>query len=258
MNSVHYQIKGSGPAIVLLHGFMESLEMWHPFLPSLTKDFSVVMIDLPGHGKSKCFDDVHSMPLMAEQVKKVLAKENISHCTMIGHSMGGYVSLAFGKSYPEYLNGLVLFHSHPDKDTEEAKRNRERTIEIVKKDKAGFISNFVRSLYHEPNRDKLKYKIERQQEIAKKMKPEGIIAALKGMKDRESTVGFLEETNIPVLFIIGKQDSRANHERLLKHIGRPAHSEALILDQVGHMGFHEAEHVTLNTIHSFALKCAGL
>lgn len=258
MNSVHYQIKGSGPAIVLLHGFMESMEMWHPFLPSLTKDFSVVMIDLPGHGKSQCIDKVHSMPLMAKQVKKVLDKENIYRCTMIGHSMGGYVSLAFGRSYPEYLNGLVLFHSHPDKDNEEAKKNRERTIEIVKKDKAGFISRFVSSLYHEPNRERLKFKIERQQEVAGNMKPEGITAALEGMKARESAVSFLEETSIPILFIIGKQDSRANHKRLLEHIGRPSHSEALILDQVGHMGFHEAEHVTLNTIHNFALKCAGL
>jgi pimeloyl-ACP methyl ester carboxylesterase len=258
MNSVHYQIKGSGPAIVLLHGFMESMEMWHPFLPSLTKDFSVVMIDLPGHGKSKCIDETHSMPLMAEQVKKVLDKENIYQCTIIGHSMGGYVSLAFGRSYPGYLNGLVLFHSNPDEDSEEAKNNRERTIEIVKNDKAGFISSFVSSLYYEPNREKLKYRIERQQEIAKTMKPEGIIAALKGMKVRESSTEFLETTTIPILFIIGKQDSRANHKRLLQHIGRPSHSEALLLDQVGHMGFHEAEHVTLNTIHSFALKCAGL
>ncbi len=258
MNKIHYQIKGSGPDIVLLHGFMESLEMWHPFLPSLTKDFSVVMIDLPGHGKSKCLDEVHSMPLMAEQVKKILEKENISKCTMVGHSMGGYVALAFAKEYPEYLNGLSLFHSHPFPDTEEARRNRARTIEIVEQDKAGFISSFVSSLYFEENRDRLKQKIERQKEIAREMKPEGITAALKGMKEREGSLDFLAETNIPMLFIAGKKDTRADLDKLLKAVALPSHSEVLILDRVAHMGFYEAPDKTLNTLHYFALKCSGL
>ncbi len=258
MNKIHYQIKGSGPDIVLLHGFMESLEMWHPFLPSLTKDFSVVMIDLPGHGRSKCLEEVHSMPLMAEQIKKVLDKENIRKCTLVGHSMGGYVALAFAKKHPEYLNGLSLFHSHPFPDTEEARRNRTRTIELVEQDKSGFISSFVSSLYFEENRERLKPEIERQKEIAREMDPDGIIAALKGMKERPGSMDFLAQTDIPVLFIAGKKDTRADIDKLMTAIATPAHSEALILDKVAHMGFHEATNETLNTLHYFALKCSGL
>lgn len=256
MNKIHYRIKGTGPALVLLHGFMESSEMWHPFLPSLVKDFSVVMIDLPGHGKSYNLGSTHSMHTMAETVKSVLDKERISKCTLTGHSMGGYVGLAFAKLYPETLNGLVLLHSHPDEDSEEARKNRDRTIDIIKNNKTDFISKFISSLYFEENRNRLTHKIEKQIQIARSMKPEGIIAALRGMKERESAVDFLHKTNIPILFIIGKQDSRANLSRLIELMAIPEHCESLIMDNVAHMGFHEAEYITINTIHHFSLKCA--
>ena len=255
MNTIHYEIKGSGPAIVLLHGFMESLEMWYPFLPSLCKDFSVVMIDLPGHGKSKTLSDTHSMELIAEKIKEILDKEGIKTSTMIGHSMGGYAALAFAKSYPQSLNGLALFHSHPDADTKDAQKNRERTINIIKQNKAGFISEFIPSLYAENNIERLQSEIERQKEIAGQMAADGIIAALRGMKDRDDSIDFIRQTRIPVLFIAGKQDSRIELKRLQELIMMPAHGEALILDDVAHMGFHEAEHACMTTIHTFAQKC---
>ncbi|MFO8054428.1 MAG: alpha/beta fold hydrolase [Bacteroidales bacterium] len=257
MCSLHYRIKGAGPAIVLLHGFMESMEMWNPFLPSLTQDFTVVMPDLPGHGRSECYNEEHSMEFMAEEVKKVLEKENIKKCTLIGHSMGGYVAMAFGRNYPEFLNGIVLFHSHPDADTPEGRKNRERIVQLVKKDKTGFIRNFIPSLYYNPFRKDLKDKIEDQKKIAGAMKPEGIIAALKGMKSRKSTTDVIQNTQLPILFIIGKQDSRTDLNRMLQLVGMPAHSESLILEHAGHMGFFEAEYETLSTLHYFSLKCAG-
>jgi pimeloyl-ACP methyl ester carboxylesterase len=198
------------------------------------------------------------MPMMAESVKKILDKENIHQCTMMGHSMGGYVTLAYAALYPEALNGLVLLHSHPDADTSEAAKNRERAIELIRNDKGGFISSFIPSLYYEPNREHFREQINRQIEIARSMKPESIIAAQQGMKQRKSSVTLIETIQVPILFIIGKQDTRANLPRLLEHLGRPAHSEALILDRVGHMGFLEASHEILSTLHHFAVKCSGV
>ncbi len=256
MSTVHYQIKGSGPAIVLLHGFMESMEMYHTFIPVLSKDLSVVMIDLPGHGKSKCLGDVHTMPLMAGAVKEVMDKENISQATFIGHSMGGYVALAFAKEWPGYVNGLALFHSHPDGDTPEAKTNRERMQKLIHKDKASFIASFIPSLYAFP--EKMQDKVSHQAEIARKMDPRAILAALKGMKIRESTVEVISNAPYPVLFIAGKNDQRIPLKRVLELVGLPPHSEALILEDVGHMGFHEATQKTLSKIHHFAIRCAGV
>ncbi|MCF8217857.1 MAG: alpha/beta fold hydrolase [Bacteroidales bacterium] len=258
MNTIHYEIKGSGPAMVLLHGFMESLEIWYPFLPSLCKDFSVVMIDLPGHGKSLNPEKDHSLEFIADKIKEILDKEGIKKCTMIGHSMGGYVALAFAKAYSQSLNGIALFHSHPDEDTENARKNRERTINIVKNDKAGFIREFIPSLYAEKNKQRLKPQIDRQKEIAKQMDAEGIVAALQGMKERKASVDFIQSTQLPVLFIVGKQDSRIQLKRMQELIMMPAHAEALILDGVGHMGFHEAEFACVTTLHTFAQKCFGV
>lgn len=258
MNDLHYRIKGSGPALVLLHGFMESREIWNHFLPALTRNFSVVMIDLPGHGRSNNTDNVHTMPVMAQAVKQILDKENIQNCTMAGHSMGGYVTLAFARLFPELLNGLVLLHSHPDEDDAETIKNRDRSIEIVRKNKGSFISSFIPSLYHEPNQEKFKEEINRQIEIASSMAPEGIIAAQEGMKQRESFVDLLEKISIPVFFIIGKKDARANLPALLEHIGRPSHSEAMLLDNVGHMGFLEASNEVLSSLQHFAIKCSGV
>ena len=258
MNTIHYEIKGSGPAMVLLHGFMESLEMWYPFLPSLCKDFSVVMIDLPGHGKSVSPKKEYSMEFMADKIKEILDKEGIKKCTMIGHSMGGYVTLAFAKAYPGILNGIALFHSHPDADTPEAMKNRERTINIVKKDKTGFIREFIPSLYAEQNRQMLQSQIDRQKEIAAQMDPDGIIAALQGMKERKDSIDFISSTSLPILFIVGKQDSRVQLKRIQELVIMPHHSEALILDKVGHMGFHEAEYECVTTLHTFAQKCFGV
>ncbi|MFO8086784.1 MAG: alpha/beta hydrolase [Bacteroidales bacterium] len=256
MNSLHYQIKGSGPPMVLLHGFMESLDLWQPYLPSLTKDFSVVMINLPGHGNSPVLSDTHSMDMMAKEVKKILDKEHINRSTIIGHSMGGYVSLEFARLFPDYLNGITLFHSHPDADTAEAKNNRDRTIELVRQKKENFISTFIPSLYAEANRNHLKTTIDQQIKKARTMSAQGIIAALKGMKERQSAVELIQTLNLPFLFIVGKQDSRIRYERMLEIIGMPKHSEALLLEKVGHMGFHEAEYECMTSIHNFVRKCS--
>ena len=117
--------------IVLLHGFMESKAIWTRFPDVLQHDFKVISIDLPCHGESATISETHSMAMMAETVKEVLKTEQVETYIMVGHSMGGYVSLQFGADYPTMLNGLVLFHSHAFPDSEEARANRLRTLKIV-------------------------------------------------------------------------------------------------------------------------------
>ncbi len=105
------------------------------------KVFKVIAIDLPGFGQSDNFSEVHSMEFMAGVVKDVLDQEEVSSCVITGHSMGGYVSLAFLEQFPAYLKGLILFHSHAAADTDEAKKNRERTVKIVEANKKDFIKS---------------------------------------------------------------------------------------------------------------------
>lgn len=252
---VHYEVTGEGNAVVFLHGFLESSQMWKDFSEEYSSHYKVICIDLPGFGKSDVFTEVHSMEFMAEVVKNILEEQEVRECVMIGHSMGGYVSLAFLEKYPELLKGLVLFHSHALADTEEAKINRNRTINIVDKNKKNFISQFVADLFTPSNRSLYKEEIQKLVEVSQQTKKEGIIAALKGMKKRTAKLKMLSETNIPVKFILGKEDPRMPLQNILAQTILPKYTEAVILSGVGHMGFIEAKEKTMQTIKCFVKNC---
>jgi pimeloyl-ACP methyl ester carboxylesterase len=253
--SITYQITGSGPALILLHGFLESKMIWDNFTQKLQDEFTVIAIDLPGHGESSVLSENHSMQLMSGIVKEVLDAENIAQAVIAGHSMGGYVALQFAADHENLLKGLVLFHSHANADTDEARENRRRTINIVKQNKGGFIRQFIPDLFDQRHVAEYSEDIAKLQEQAALMQPEAIIAALAGMRDRESQLQFLLLSEIPVLFIIGKQDSRMPYNQLMAQAVIPSHSEVLLLEDVGHMGYIEAPGKTLQALRHFALKC---
>src|SRR5690606_4982303 len=127
--------KGTGNPLVLLHGFLESSKIWEPFIPGLSVKRQVICIDLPGHGRSGLLGEVHSMELMADVVKAVLDHLEINSATLLGHSMGGYVSLAFCEKFPNSAAGVVLMNSTPQEDSAEKKLNRDRSVSVVKRNK---------------------------------------------------------------------------------------------------------------------------
>ena len=118
--------------VVLLHGYLESMLVWEDFVPLLYRHVRVVTLDLPGHGISEVKGEVHTMEYLARVVHDALRALGIARCTLVGHSMGGYVALAFCAHYPEMLDGLVLLSSTPNADTDEKRANRLREIALVK------------------------------------------------------------------------------------------------------------------------------
>ncbi len=252
---VHYKITGEGEILVLLHGYLESLEMWTKHQAFLSSKYKVISIDLPGHGKTDNFNEIHTMPFMADLVYKILQEENIEKCVIVGHSMGGYMTLAFAEKYPQMLNGFGLFHSHASADTDIAKRNRERTIEIIKQNKGHFINEFIPSLFAPDNVEKFADQIEIQMKMANAMPKESVIAAMAGMKERSSTVDILMDSRVPVLFIAGKHDSRIPLEKTLAQAALPTISQILILGDAGHMSWAEEEQKTSITLDGFMQLC---
>ena len=249
---IHYTEKGRGDTIVLLHGFTEDLRIWKQFSARLSKNYRVICIDLPGHGRSDCLAETHTMELLAESVSAVLKHNQVKTCLMIGHSMGGYVSLAFASKYPRMLKGFGLFHSHCFADTPEDKKNRRRTIEVVKKDHFGFVSLFIPGLFPEDVQKKFSKEIEFLKWCAREIPREGIIAAQKGMLVRKDQTELLKTTKLPVLFILGLKDAKAPVAKLWDMISLPAISESLILRDCGHMGYIEAPEITLKALRNFA------
>jgi pimeloyl-ACP methyl ester carboxylesterase len=251
---VAYEISGAGNVVVLLHGFLENLHVWGGILSYLTGKYQVIAIDLPGFGKSDVLNEIHSMGLMADVVKHVLKAELVKSCLLIGHSMGGYVGAAFAEKFPEMLTGLVFFHSHAAPDNEEGKRNRNRIIEVVKKDKKNYIASFIPLLFAEENIARYQKKITQLQQISLETSEESVIAALGGMRDRKDHQSTLSTLNVPVMFIVGKQDSRVSMDKIIPQISLPQHSEVLILEGVGHMGFVEEPEKTMMALQCFAAR----
>ena len=252
--NISFTDEGAGKAIVLLHGFTESLKIWKSFSRKLSAKYRVICIDLPGHGKSASLGAVHSMELMADVVFEVLKKLKVGKCLMIGHSMGGYVTLAFAAKFPEKLRGICLFHSHCFADTSAEKENRNRTIGIVNQDKFSYMAQFIPSLFPVEVHKKLSAIIKRMIQQAAEMQKEGVIAALEGMKNRDDHSEFLKKTDLPVLFILGLKDTRVPIARAWEMISLPVASEILLLRQVGHMGYAEEPEKTFDAIWGFARK----
>ena len=251
---ISYCDEGRGPAIVLLHGFLENMSMWDYFSKKLSEEFRVITIDLPGFGGSECIHRVHLMEQMAAVVNEVLKYLEVDKCLMIGHSMGGYVTLAFADKFPGKLQGFGLFHSHALADSADAKRNRNRAVDIVKADRGGFIYNFIPDLFAPENVSRHEKEIEKLFAEAMLISREAIIAALEGMKHRTDKLDVLTNARVPVLFILGKKDSRIPFEKTLSQASLPAVSEILVLDNTGHMGHIEARKETLEMVWGFAEK----
>jgi len=254
-STINYTDQGKGNVIVLLHGYLETLEIWNDFAAELAKTFRVISIDIPGHGNSGKVAEIHTMDLMAEAVDEVLKTLNIDKAFVIGHSLGGYVTLAFLANYPLKTSGICLFHSTPFADTDEKKANRDREIGIVREGKKELLFNTnVPKGFANDHLITMKEKVDWAISIAAKCDPEGIIALLEGMKIRPDRQKLLKETGIPILYILGKKDNYIPYEVMYGVAQRSAKGEALTLENSGHLGFLEEPGICLEIIRSFAMQ----
>jgi pimeloyl-ACP methyl ester carboxylesterase len=252
---VRYSDTGKGRVIVLLHGFLSSHEIWSEFTKKLSKKFRIITIDLPGHGETPSIGYYHSMELLAQSVKAVLDKAGVRRYVIVGHSMGGYVSLAFAELYTENVSGLCLFNSTSYADQEEKKKDRDRVIRLVKKEHKHYVAEVVTSLFAPENIAKIPNEIEKVKRIADTISKQSIINSLEGMKERKSRDLILKFAEYPVLFIIGKKDSVINYETMYSQMGLCKYPSVLMLEDAGHMGFYEAPKETVKEVEQFSLRC---
>lgn len=252
---IRYSDKGKGRALVLLHGFPESLEIWDSFSEILSKHFRVIAIDLPGFGESGSIGYSHSMELMAECVKEVMDQLGYRKYVVAGHSMGGYVTLAFAELFPKNVSGICLFHSSALPDTEEKKKDRLRAVEIVKKDQKHYVSELINKLFAPNNVTRFENEIKWLKELGSKTSPQGIINALLGMKDRKDRQNILKKAEFPIQFIIGKDDQVMQQASLLEQSKLNKNTLVCLLEHSGHMGFYEEKEKAQKALLKFARKC---
>ncbi|MEO7979153.1 alpha/beta hydrolase [Flavobacterium sp.] len=230
---ISYTDSGEGTAIVLLHGFLENKKMWQDYVTLFSKNYRVITIDLLGHGESDCLGYVHSMEENANVVHEVLEHLDIPKAIIVGHSMGGYVGLAFAELYPVEIQKLVLLNSTSKEDSAEKKLNRTRAIKAVKQNYVSFVSLAIANLFSENNRTRLVKEIEKVKTEALKTPLQGIVASLEGMKIRKDRESILKQNLFPCLLVLGKKDPVLNYDENISQIENS--SVGLVSFEDGHM-----------------------
>lgn len=211
---IHYFEKGKGSTLIFLHGFLENLNMWNPFLATYTSKHRVIAIDLLGHGKSEPMGYIHTMEDMADCIFALIQELKLRKVTLIGHSMGGYVALAFAELYPDYVKALLLIASTSQADSPTKRLNRDRAIELIKKNHTSFINIAISNLFDQTAKDLYNQEIQTAKTEALKMPVQGIIATLEGMKIRADREVLLHFAPYPILFILGQKDTIMPYEQV--------------------------------------------
>ncbi len=246
---VSYSDFGKGTALVLLHGYLENQGMWRDLIPGLTKNHRVITIDLLGHGQTECLGYIHSMEDNSAMVRAILSELRVRKAILIGHSMGGYVALAFAELYPELVKGMVLLNSTSRADSGERKLNRDRAIKAVKKDHNSFVRLSISNLFSEENREKLSDEIDKVKLEALKTPLQGIIAALEGMKIRKDREMLLRLAPYPILLVLGRKDSILNYEENIDQVENTA--VQLVSFTGGHMSHIENREALQKVLMAF-------
>ena len=248
---VAYSVFGNGFPIVFVHGFCEDRSMWNSFIIPFTTKYKVITIDVGGFGETE-LPQIATIEAMATQVNAVLIDEGIEKCIFVGHSMGGYVGLAFARQFGEKLQGLSMFHSHPFGDTSESKIHRDRGISFINKyGSEKYIASMLPLLFSIPQRIKFQPEIQKLILSAQKTDANTIINALTAMKNRPNSALFLEQMNCPVQFIIGKSDNVIRWEDSIKQTSLPNIADIQIFENIGHMGMFQAIEETQQVLLDF-------
>ena len=226
--------------VVLLHGYLESLLVWDDFAGLLAKQLRVVTVDLPGHGISVVNGEIHTMEFLADTVAAGVRALGIERCTVVGHSMGGYVALALCERHPDLLEGLVLLSSTPNADTPEKQENRRREIELVRAGRKELLARIAPEAgFAEENRRRMRDAIADLTEQVFLTEEAGIIALLNGMIERKDRNELLRTTGVPVCFILGRKDGYIPVEVAERMVAEHPEAQVFWLENSGHMGFLE-------------------
>lgn len=249
---MHFEKHGNGSPLVLIHGFCEDRRVWSEIVPKLEKEHTVITIDMPGFGKSPLQnkESYTSLEDMANNLAALLTQQKITECTMIGHSMGGYLTLAFAEKHPDMLSGLGMFHSTAFADSDFKKENRQKHIDFVNKNGVEpFVKTLIPTLFATANQQSKQ--AEKSLQIAKECSPKGVTIALKAMRDRKDRTDVLKNSKVPVLFIAGDDDKVVLPKDMALQASYPAKSQFELLRNSGHMGMFEEPERSIEIIEKF-------
>lgn len=249
---ISYEVEGTGNPVMLLHGFAEDGRIWNYQVENLKKNYRLIIPDLPGSGESEMLEGEVTLSDYAEAIKLVADEEfysdNEKQFTMIGHSMGGYITLAFAEKYPELLNGVGLFHSSVFADDEQKKETRRKGIDFIKKNGPElFLKNTTPNLFSKKTNAEAPQLIEKLIALSKNFNGESLIQYYEAMIKRPDRSAIVKSFKKPVLMIAGMLDNAVPIQSSLSQSYLSDVTYFHILKLSGHMGMWEEE--ATSTLH---------
>ena len=257
-SNIFYRTIGKGKRVMLLHGFAEDGSIWNNQIAFLENHFRLLIPDIPGSGRSELLSD-GNIATYAEVIKAILAddfqqqgNEGSEEVIMIGHSMGGYITLAFAEKYPQLLAAFGLFHSTAYADNEEKKLARAKAIHFIKdKGSYPFLQTSIPGLFSQEFTNNHPAEINELIHKAKNFSPHALIQYYEAMIQRPDRTSVLKKFPKAILFIIGEKDNVIPLQSSLEQCYLPAQAHIHILAKSAHMGMLEETEKSNEILYHF-------
>ena len=240
-----YTRHGTGSPMLLMHGYPLDGSIWSEVVPLLVDRFELIIPDLRGFGESTTVNTPYTMDTFASDVLGLLAHLGFEKTALVGHSMGGYVALAFAKNYPDRLSGLGLVSSQALADSPERKQGRYDTAAQVSEKGVGVVVEAMTAKFTADPRVQAV-----AQSVMEQQKPDGIVGALKAMAEREDLSNRLTEFKLPLVLIHGDQDALIPVDRAREIKAAVSRAHLTELKGIGHLPMLEAVEETARALRN--------
>lgn len=236
MNGINlaYTRGGNGVPLLLVHGFPLDSTSWNEVRPFLEDDFDVITPDLRGFGQSTTLETEYTVTDMADDLAGLLDHLGIKKVAIAGHSMGGYITLAFAKKYPERINAIGLISSQAASDSAERKEGRLKSAQEVA---INGVSSMAQTMPEKLSANPRVQSLAR--DLISRQKNAGVVGALKAMAAREDYLSFLKGCHFPIVLIHGDADTLIPIDRSKEILAAADHARLLEIKGANHMPMME-------------------
>ncbi|RYZ55916.1 MAG: alpha/beta hydrolase [Sphingobacteriales bacterium] len=255
-SNLHFRKSGEGPVVMLLHGFPSNGQLWEDTGNRLSSRFTVIIPDIPGSGSSTLDKEDVSLEDMAHALKEICVSAGIEKLVVVGHSMGGYISLAFHELFPDLVAGLSLVHSSASADNDEKKETRRKSIRLIENGgKRPFVEQMIPALFDEGFARENPGLVKRQIAEGMQLSERSMVAFYKAMINRPDRTSNLPGATIPVQWIIGESDKVIPVSTAMEQCQLASVNFVSVYQNTGHMSMLEKPDTLYGDLEKFIEHC---
>lgn len=250
--------QGNGTPLVLVHGFGLDLSIWSAIKALLSQQYDVITIGLPGLSATP-FQPLHTMEALAAWLQQELTDLHLGPFLLAGHSMGGYLGLAYLQQFPEELLGLCLVHSHVFADSPQKQTERKKVAAFVEKNgTAAWAKVAIPPLFSPTYRQHYATDLNQYIDRFSRFEPMVIAHYLHAMAKRPDHRQTLQNSSRPIGLLMGTLDQHATYANNVRQVSLSPATAAYRLDGIAHMGMIEAPKQTAQALQDFTAWCGTI